>query len=61
MIKFKGKYHDGLIKLLSGTIQNEVLTINYEHPHSEDHFERKFQSKISPSDQSFEKQEEELI
>ena len=41
-------------------IQNEVLTINYEHPSSEDQFERKFQDKIYPSDNSFEKQEEEF-
>ena len=38
-----------------------MLTINSEHPSSEDHFESKFQYKISPSDQSFEKQEQELI
>ena len=42
-------------------IQNEVLTINYEHPSTEYNFERKSQDKISPSNQSFEKPEEELI
>ena len=42
-------------------IQNKVLTITSEHPSSEDHFERKFQAKIYPSDQSDEKQEEKLI
>ena len=38
-------------------IKNEVLTITYEHPSSEYYFEKKFQVKISPSDQSLEKQE----
>ena len=38
-----------------------MLTITSEHPSFEDHFERKFQAKISPPDQIFEKQEEELI
>ena len=38
-----------------------MLTINTEHPYSADHFERKFQANISPSDQIFEKQEEESI
>ena len=42
-------------------IQNGVITINSEHPSSEYHFERKFQANISPSDQTFEKKEEELI
>ena len=42
-------------------IQIEVLNITSEHPSSEDHFERKSQAKISPSDQIFEKQEEQLI
>ena len=36
-------------------IRNEVLIITSEHPYSEDHFERKFKSNISPSDQIFEK------
>ena len=35
---FKGKYHDVLRKSSLGTIQNEVLTIAYEYPSSEDHF-----------------------
>ena len=38
-----------------------MLTITSEHPSSENHFERKFQAKIYPSDQSFEKTQEELI
>ena len=38
-----------------------MITINYEHPSSEDHFEREFQDKIYPLDQSYEKQEEEFI
>ena len=38
-----------------------MLTVNSEHPYSEDNFERKFHDKISPSNQSFEKQEEKLI
>ena len=45
----------------SGPIQNEVLNITSEHPSSADHFERKFQAKISTSNQSFEKLEEKLI
>ena len=45
----------------SGPIKNEVLTIKSEHPSSADHFEKKFQAKISPSDPSFEKQEEGFI
>ena len=36
-------------------IQYELPTITSEHPYSEDQFERNFQAKISPSDQSFEK------
>ena len=35
---------------LSEHIQNEVLIITLEHPSSEDNFERKFQTKISPSE-----------
>ena len=38
-----------------------MLTRNYEHPSSEDLFERNFQAKIYPNDQSFDKQEEYLI
>ena len=38
-----------------------MLIINYEHTSSEDSFGRKYQANISPSDQSFEKHEEELI
>ena len=43
------------IILSSEHIQNEVFNITSEHPYSEDQFERKYQSKIPPSDQSFEK------
>ena len=61
MIKFKVKHHDELRKYSSGPIQNEVLTIISEHPYPEDQFERTFQAKIYPSDQSSEKQEECII
>ena len=39
----------------SEIVQNEVLTITSEHPYSEDNFESKFQAKIYPSNQFFEK------
>ena len=39
-------------KLSSEYIKNELITITSEHPSYEDNFERKFQAKISPSDQS---------
>ena len=42
-------------------IKNKVLTITSELPSSEDHFEGKFQAKISSSDKFFEQPEEELI
>ena len=61
LIEFKGKQHDEFRKLLSGTIQNELLTLTSEHPTSIDHFERKFQANIYPPNKSLEKQEEELI
>ena len=35
-------------KFSSGTIQNEVLTIIYEHTYSENNFNRKLQSNKSP-------------
>ena len=38
-----------------------MLTINSENSSSIDHFESKYQANISPSDQNFEKQEEEVI
>ena len=38
-----------------------MLTLTSEHTYSEYHFITKFQTKISLSDQKFEKQEEELI
>ena len=37
--------------LSSEHIQNVFLTINSEHPSSEDYFERKFQANISPYNQ----------
>ena len=37
-----------------------MLNITSKHPSSKNHFERKFQAKIYPSDNFFEKQEEEL-
>ena len=37
-----------------------MLTINSEHPFSEDHFESKFQDNISSYNQSFKHLEEEL-
>ena len=39
-------------------IKNEVVNITSEHTYSEDHFEIKFQAKISPSNQNFEQPEE---
>ena len=54
LIKFKERYHDKFRKFLLGTIQNELLTIASEHLFSKDHFERKFQANISPSDQDIE-------
>ena len=58
MIEFKEEHHDALRKSSAGPIQNEVLTLTSKDPYSVDHFESKFQDKISPSDKSFEKQEE---
>ena len=60
LIELKEEHHDELRKFSSGHIQNEILTINSEHPSSADHFERKFQDKISSSNQSSEQPEEEL-
>ena len=42
----------------SEQIKNEVITLIYEHPYSEDNFERRFQAKMFPSDQNFEQLEE---
>ena len=47
-------------KFSSLFIQNEVLTITYEHTPSADHFYIKFQDRISSYDQNFEQPEEEL-
>ena len=55
---FKEKYHDILRNSSSLPIQNKVLTITSENPSSEDHFNRKFQAKMSTYNPSFEKQEE---
>ena len=44
----------------SDNIQNKVLNITSEHLSSEYNFEKKFQDKISPSNQRFEQPEEEL-
>ena len=52
LIEFKEEYHDELRKFPSGPIQNEVITLTSEHLSSSYHFQRKFQAKISPSDQS---------
>ena len=38
-----------------------LITITFELPCNEDHFENKFQYNIYPSDTSFEKQEQQLI
>ena len=59
LIEFKEEHHDALREFSSVPIQNEVLTLTSKHPSSADHFERKFQANIYPSDQSFEKKEEE--
>ena len=61
LIEFREEHHYDLIKFSYGLIQNEVLTINSEHPSAADQFEIKLQYKIYPSDQSFEKREEEFI
>ena len=42
-------------------IDNKVLNITSEPPYAEDHFRTIFQANLSPSDQIFERQEEELI
>ena len=47
-------------KFSSVLIQNEALNLTSEHPSSSDHFDRKFQATISPSDQSLENKEEAL-
>ena len=44
--------------LSSEKIQNEVLNINSENLYYNNHIERNIQANISPSDKSFEKQEE---
>ena len=61
LIYFKEEHHVELRNVLLGPIQYEVLTINSGHPSSEDNFERKFQDKISPSEQSLENQKRNLL
>ena len=60
MIALKEEHHDELRKFSSVPIQREVFTLVSEHLSSEDQFERTFQAKIYPSDNSFGKQEEEF-
>ena len=55
MIEFKVKHHDELRHFSSIPIQDEVITITYEHPSSEVYSERKFQANISPSGKSLKK------
>ena len=61
LIESEEEHHEKMIIFSSILIQKEVLTLTSEHPSFENHFERKSQDNISPSDQIFEKQEEELI
>ena len=61
MIDFKEEHHDKLRQFSPLLIQNGVINLNSEHPSSADHFEIKFQAKISPSEKSLENPEEELI
>ena len=56
LIDLKEEHHDELRNFSSGPIQNEFLTLISEHPSSENHFERKLQANISPSEKSLEKQ-----
>ena len=58
LIEFKVKQHMESNMLSSEHIQNEVLNITSEHPSYENYFKSKFQAKIYPSDQKFDKQEE---
>ena len=43
------EHNDNLKKISSGPIQDEVLTINSEHPYSEDHLERKSELSVMSS------------
>ena len=61
LIEFKGKHQMTPNKVSSEQIKNEGLSLISEHPTSEDCFESKFQSKISPSNKIFKQPEEELI
>ena len=61
MTEFKEEHHYELRKFSSAPFQNEVLTPTSEHPYSADHFERKLQANIYPSEKSLEKLEEEFI
>ena len=60
MIELKEEHNYELRKISSVPIQNEVLTLTSEHTSSTDQFDRKFQAKISPSEQIPEKPEEEV-
>ena len=40
------EHNDNFRNFSSGPIQDEVLTINSEHPYSEGHLERKSEDKI---------------
>ena len=59
--EFKEYYHDVFIKSSSVPIQNDLPTITSDHPSSEHECEIKIHAKTSPYNQSFEKQEEELM
>ena len=45
-------------KFSSEQIKNEVIALISKHPYYSDKFERKFQDKLSPSNQIFEQPEE---
>ena len=61
MIKFKEKHHDELRKSSSGPTQNELITITSKDPHSEYHFERKFNPIFLHLIELLNKPEEELM
>ena len=48
-------------KFSSEHFTNEVLTFTSEHPSSEDNFESKFQTNLSPTNQIYEQPEEKLM
>ena len=61
LIEFNGRQHMESKIFSPEHIKNEVLNLTSKTTSSEDHFETRFQSKIYPSDKSFEKQEDGLI